>query len=293
MIFKIPFTFSNIDTLKAKSNFITHYVQYQKSSKMRTFLENCDVNITREEYIAVCLRTTFIFFIIQFIFFSTLLALFSVSLFVLFGIILAMMFSSIIFIGMVNYPKMYVQKRQKDIERNLISALQDMLVQLDSGIPLFGVMVNISSADYGELSNEFKKAVRKISAGQPEQDVLEELSKSNPSSYFRRTLWQISNGMNAGADMTVVLKDNIKALTEEQMIQIQNYGNRLNPLIVFYMLVAIIIPSLSITFLTIISSMVGLSKETSTSLFIGLFIGVILIQIVFLGIIKTKRPTLM
>ena len=35
-----------------------------------------------------------------------------------------------------------------------------MLVQLNSGIPLFDILTNISNSNYGELSLEFKKAVK-------------------------------------------------------------------------------------------------------------------------------------
>jgi pilus assembly protein TadC len=188
---------------------------------------------------------------------------------------------------------MFVMRRQKDIEKNLLAALEDINVQLNSGIPLFSVLVNISSSDYGELSVEFKGAVQKINAGSPEQEVLEELSKRNPSIFFKRTLWQISNGMNAGSDMAIVVKDSMRALNEEQMIQIQNYGNKLNPLMVFYMLAAVIIPALSVTFLTIFSSMVNLPKSTTQMMFIGLFIMVMFIQFMFMGLIKSRRPSLL
>ncbi len=94
--------------------------------------------------------------------------------------------------------------------------------------------------------------------------------------------------MQAGSDMTLVVRDSIKSLNEEQIIQIQNYGNKLNPLIVFYMLIAIIIPALSIVFLTIISSIIGLPKNTVTLIFMVMFVFVMLIQIMFLGIIRSK-----
>jgi len=162
----------------------------------------------------------------------------------------------------------------------------------NSSNPFSPVLVNISDSDYGELSNEFKKAVKKISAGSPEQEVLEGLSKTNPSIYFKRVLWQISNGMNAGSNVAIVVRDSMKSLNEEQLIQIQTYGNRLNPLMVFYMLAGVIVPALSITFLTIIGSMVGLATNTTYLLFGGLYIGVVLIQIMFLGIIKSRRPSL-
>ena len=109
--------------------------------------------------------------------------------------------------------------------------MQDILIQLDSGIPLFDTLTNVSAANYGELSAEFKKAVKRIGAGEPEAEVLASISSKSHSVFFRRTLWQLSNGLNAGSDMSMIIKENIKTLNEEQMIQIQNYGNKLNPLI--------------------------------------------------------------
>jgi len=179
------------------------------------------------------------------------------------------------------------------MEKNLIPALGDILVQLNSGVPLFNILVNISSSDYGELSEEFKKAVKKINAGLPQVEVLEELGEKNSSIYFKRTLWQISNGMRAGSDISVVISESIKSLSEEQILQIQNYGNKLNPMIMFYMLSSVILPALAITFLTIISSMVGLTQSITTLLFAALFVFVVIIQTMFIGIIKSIRPSLL
>lgn len=293
MQFKIPLTFSETKKLKIRSRFIASHIKYKKKSKLEEDLRNSGIDISREEYIAICLNTFFVLFLVLFIVSSTFLILFRVKYFYLLSFVFALMFSGFVFFSQIIYPRIYVMRREKNIEKNLIPALQDILIQLSSGVPLFSVLVNISSADYGELSVEFKKAVRKISAGSPEQEVLESLSKRNPSKFFKRTLWQISNGMNAGSDMTFVVEDSIKSLNEEQMIQIQNYGNKLNPLIVFYMLIAVIIPALSITFLTIISSMINLPKITTMMIFIGLFVFVILIQIMFLGLIKSRRPSLL
>lgn len=293
MKFHIPFTISNIERLKSRAKFFISKVKYKKNSKLRNFLKNVDADVSREEYIGICLRTFCFSFISLFVISTTILALLKVDLFYLFGFLIAFLFSMFIFFSQMIYPQIYVSRRQRDIEKNLISALQDIHVQLNSGVPLFGILVNISSANYGELSIEFKKAVKRINAGEPETEVLDDLAKKNLSTFFRRTLWQISNGMKAGSDLGIVIEDSIKALNEEQIIQIQNYGNKLNPLIVFYMLISVIIPSLSITFLTIISSMVDLDKNMTMMLFIGLFVFVILIQIMFLGVIKSRRPSLL
>ena len=293
MKFHIPFTFSKLEKLKAKSRPLARKIRYKKDSKLEEYLKNANLEITREEYIAISLKSFFSAFLILFVISTTVFILLNVKFYYLFGPLLAFLFAGFVFFSQSVYPRIYVTRRQRNIERNLISALEDVLIQLTSGIPLFSVLVNISSADYGELSVEFKKAVRRINAGEPEQEVLEDLSKSNPSPFFKRSLWQISNGMKAGSDMSIVVKDSIKALNDEQLIQIQNYGNKLNPLIVFYMLIAVIIPALSVTFMTIIASMVGIPKNTTTIIFLGLFVFVAIIQIMFLGIIKSKRPSLL
>jgi archaeal flagellar protein FlaJ len=292
--FHIPFTYSHIDELKKKSEFVLPYIKPIKESRIGEDLKNAGIEITREEYISICLRTFMFIFFISLVVATTILLFFITWYKALaIGFIIAFVFSIFIFSSQFFYPGMYVQKRERNIEKNLIAGLQDIVVQLTSGIPLFTVLVNISSVDYGELSVEFKKAVKRINAGTPEQKVLEDLSKRNPSVLFRRVLWQISNGMNAGSDMTLIIKDNIKALHEEQTIQIQNYGNSLNPLIVFYMLVAIIIPSLAVTFLTLIASLVNLGSNMAYMGFIGLFVFVVLMQILFLGVIKSRRPSLL
>ena len=293
MKFHIPFTFLNVEKLKRKSKFFSSRIKDKKKTKLEYNLKNSGVDLSREEYLAICLRSFFLAFIILFVISTTILAFSGIKLFYLFGLGLSLLFSFFVFFSQIIYPRIYVSRRQRNIEKNLIPALEDILIQLSSGIPLFSVMVNVSSADYGELSEEFKKAVKRINSGEPESEVLDDVGKKNPSVFFRRTLWQISSCMRSGGDISIIIKESIKALNEEQLIRIQNYGNKLNPLVVFYMLIAVIIPALSITFLTIISSMINLPGNMTSLLFIGLFVFVVLIQIMFLGVIKSRRPSLL
>jgi len=293
MRFKIPFAGSNIARLKKISKPYYKKVRNKPDSKLSMYLKSSGAPVRRDEYIGIARRSFLnLFFVLLFLSFA-LLWTFGLVRFYLFAIGFSLLFSGIVFMNQRAYPRIYFLKRQRDIERNLIPALEDVLIQLSSGIPLFSILVNISGSNYGELSVEFKKAVQKINAGEAEVDVLEELGESNPSSYFKRVLWQLSNGMRAGSDMMVVIEDNLHSLNEEQMIQIQEYGNKLNPLIMFYMLISVIAPALSVTFMTILSSMISLPKNMTIMAFMGLFIGVVLIQILFLGIVKSKRPSLM
>jgi len=291
--FRVPFAFASIDKLKKRSVPFKRFVGYKRESSLSQDLKRAGVNLTREEYLSICVGgfiTSFLFF---FILFSTLFIVLRLNKALVLALGVSIMLGGFVFFSRFVYPKVYNNRKQRNIEKNLIPALQDMLVQLYSGVPLFTIMINISLADYGELSEQFKKAVRAINAGEPQIDVLENLGKDNPSEYFRKALWQISNGMRAGSDISVVIQDTVKSLTEEQYIQIQEYGNKLNPAIMFYMLSCVILPALAITFLTIISSVVGLSGATTQMIFIGMFIMIVIVQIMFLGVIKSVRPSLL
>ncbi len=293
MQFHIPFTISKIDKLKSKSKPFQKIIRTKRNSQLKEYLDSSDSSLSPEEFKAITIRSFFITFVFIYIISTILLFYFNIRRFYLFSFILALAFSLFVFTSQRIYPKVYNNRRQRDIEKNLIPALEDMLVQLTSGIPLFNILTNISYSDYGELSKEFRKAVKEINAGYPQVNVLQKIGERNSSVYFKRTLWQLSNGMRAGSDISIVIKESIKSLNEEQLIQIQNYGNKLNPLIMFYMLFGVILPALAITFLTIISSMIGLSKPITTTLFIVMFVFITLFQVSFIGIIKSTRPSLL
>jgi len=293
VVFSIPLADSNIEKLKSRSKFFISRFRHKRKSSLREYLEEIDVKLSREEYLGIVLRSFVNMFLILFTLFASILMIAGVSLFWAYALGLSALFSMSITFSQLAYPKVFVSRREKDIEKNLIFGLEDILIQLSSGIPLFDILTNISMSNYGELSSEFKKAVKRIGAGEPEAEVLADLSAKSHSVFLKRTLWQISNGLNSGSDMSSIIRENIKMLNEEQMIQIQNYGNKLNPLIMMYMLISVIVPALSVSFMTVVASMIGLEKNLTMGLFFGLFIFVLLFQIMFLGMIKSKRPTLL
>ncbi|MEM4625527.1 MAG: type II secretion system F family protein [Candidatus Pacearchaeota archaeon] len=289
--FRIPFTIGNLDIQKRKVKKIAPLFHEVKAKKLKEFLASSDVNISVEEYLGIVTRT----FILSLIWSITLFTLICLILKINFLIGIASGFSLCVFIAInqINYPRIYSFKKSQNIEKNLIPALQDMQVQLESGIPTFHILSNISNSNYGQVSKEFKKVVRELNTGVPQIVAIEGLIKKNSSEYFKRVLWQISNGLRSGSDMSSVIKDIIDNLNKEQAIQIQSYGNKLNPIVMFYMLITVIMPSLGITFLIIMSSMLGIRAGMVKLIFIALFSIIVIIQIMFLGLIKTKRPSLL
>ncbi|MBU0894697.1 MAG: type II secretion system F family protein [Nanoarchaeota archaeon] len=293
MKFRIPLSItSDIEILKRRSKNFVKFTN-PKPSKLDEYLKDTDANINRRQYLAICYRY-FVFNLLTLTVISTsLFGIFQARLFYIYGLIPAFLISGFILANQAYHPKMYSMNKAKNIEKNLISVLQDMLVQLNSGIPMFRILVNIAEADYQEASKVFGNIVKEINTGISHIEAIEKYGKSTNSQYLKRVLWQISNGMRSGSDMTQIIKEGIKSLVEEQTIQTQQYGGRLNPLIMFYMLIAVILPALGITFLIIISSILSLEEKIMQGIFAGIFGVVVLIQIMFLGAIKSRRPSLL
>ena len=195
-----------------------------------------------------------------------------------------------VFFYIKSYPKLIVKRRVAEIERGLLHALKHLLVQLKAGVPLYDCLVSIAKGNYGAVSAEFGGMIEKVDTGTPLEVALEEISIKNPSQIFRRSIWQISNGMKAGSDIGNVLREIISNISQEQVVAIRRYGSQLNPLTLVYMMIAVIIPALGTTFLFVFSSFSTLPISEFT--FYGILAGLAFMQFIYLGIIKSRRPNI-
>ena len=257
---------------------------------LEVHLKQAESRLDGVDYVSMCMASSVI--MLFFFFFVSLPALkFGVSPFLPFFI--TIIFTAFVFFQQLGYPKLVASRRIRLIEQNLLPALQDMYVELNAGIPLFNILVNVSNANYGEFSLEIGKAVKEINSGRDQAEALEELAVRNPSVLFRRSLWQIVNGMKTGADIGNLIKDVMEGISDEQLTQIQKYGGQLSPLALFYMLIAVIAPSLGTTFIIVLSSFISLNENLVKLLFYGILVVTFFMQIMFMGIIKARRPSLM
>lgn len=207
----------------------------------------------------------------------------------LFGIIIAFL----AYVQISAYPKVLVNRRVKDMERNLLFVLRTILVQIRAGVPIFDTFVSVATGDYGQISEEFKSVVDKARAGKSVVDSLEELTVRNPSLYFRRAIWQLLNALKSGSDVGENLENVIESLSKEQLVDIRRYKSILNPLAMMYMMIAVIAPSLGITVLIILSTFPGMEGIGNERTFWILLAGVVVMQFMFMTMIKGRRPNLM
>ena len=188
-------------------------------------------------------------------------------------------------------PKVVAIRRGKKIDQEVVFAGRHLLICLRSGMTLFDSMIGISQ-DYGQVSHEFNKIVEKITLGVPATAAIHEVAEHCPSSFMRRLLLQIANSLTSGSDVADSLDSVLDQISKEQVIQLKAYGQKLNPLVMFYMLFGVIIPSLGVAFIIIVLSLVGSNIGISGFGLLGGVLGfVIITQLLFLSIVENSRPS--
>lgn len=253
-------------------------------------LDQIEAGIKPEDYIAYSIANSLVSFL------SIFLPLMAVLKFtvgietrtvaIVFTVCLALVYMS--FFYAMLYPRMLINRKVRNIDKDLLFALRHLLVKVRSGVGLFDGMRGIARGNYGEVSSEFHKIVVEISSGKRESEVLEAAAYKNPSQYFRRAIWQIASSMKAGADVSSTLSVVVANLSQDQRILIRKYGAELNPFALVYMMTTVIMPTLGITFLIILSSFTGI--PISNEIFIVIFFLLCIFQYMFMGMIKTRRP---
>ncbi|MFC1755494.1 type II secretion system F family protein [Thermoproteota archaeon] len=256
-------------------------------------IKRAEMGIDTNTYLAAAIVSDIMVFIFLSVFTSLIFLKYQLEHSIPAAVIVSVFIVLFIFLQQMGYPTKLVNNKIKSIERNLLSALSTMQIQLSSGIPLFNIISSISKEDYGGVSEQFGRAVKHISAGMNQVDALEKLASENPSMYFQRIIWQIATAIRSGAELSQIFSEIIRSLSEEQLVGVQDYGSRLNPLTMFYMLVVVIVPALSITFFVVISSFIGLADSSLKGLMWGMYGVVMLFQFFFITLITSRRPNLL
>jgi flagellar protein FlaJ len=204
------------------------------------------------------------------------------------GALIAGLFMGIVvFVISLAYPKWLINKKVREIDRNLLFAARHLRVQTSAGVSLFNALVSASTG-YGAVSQEFEKIVARIHGGVNMVDALDESAAKNPSRYYNKIIWQLSNAVRAGTDVGPVLVDIVDLFMEDQRIEMKEYGAQLNTLAILYLLLCIIVPTISLVFILVISSFVDI--PITNEVLAMILCGMIFVQYMFIGLIGSRRP---
>ena len=196
-------------------------------------------------------------------------------------------FFFVLFLYFLQIPIVKLNRISRDINKEIVFAGRFLIVELESGVTLYDAMKNVSKS-YQFSGAYFREIVNKISIGTSVEVAISETINYCPSDSLIKILWQISNSLNTGSELVRPLRNVVETLVREQQIMVNDYAKKLNPLAMFYMMIAVIMPSLGVTLFTIIAIFAGLKLNLVVLLTIAFLNG--FIQFMFVAMVNSIRP---
>jgi len=206
----------------------------------------------------------------------------------LFTAIPALLIAVLDFVFLLRYPKIISRKRAELIERDLVFALKELLLNMSAGLSIYDAIRKIGDGDFGVVSEDFKHVIQQTSEGIPLEDALESLALTCSSEHLRNALWQIINALRSGSSMRESLNLIINTLLMEQKRKISHYTQELNMMSLFYMIFAVAVPTIISSVLVVLTSLMG--TGVTPEVFILVLVFCIFVQIMLIGFVKSRRP---
>ena len=252
---------------------------------LRFKLKQAGMNIKPEDFV----KQTFLsaFYLTAGLFSSITLILVKFEAFTTLLLLLVFPFFALLMFYLIKIPDAKILGRGKDISKEVVFAGRFLIIELESGVPLYNALQNLSK-NYKAIGSYVKEITDKVDLGTSMEDALNEAVELVPSDDLRKMFWQIINSLRTGSDVSRSLLSTVDQNAKRQKIQINEYSKKLNPLAMFYMMIAVIAPSLGMTMLIILSSFVNFTLSLTILLFLAALLG--FMQFMFLATIKFSRP---
>lgn len=183
--------------------------------------------------------------------------------------------------------KAQIRKREREINKEVLFVGRYLLVKLYSGRPLLNALIETANSR-GIAAKYIKEIVDDIGTGSTIENALNNAMVYSPSDKLRRILFHINNASQLGIDVTKPLESVLEEITKEQELEIKKYGKKLNTLVIFFMLTAVILPSLGTAIFIVISSFLNFPIDLKGLLIFIFFI--VVLQFFFITLFKSIRP---
>ena len=258
----------------------------KKSPELEEKLQRAQMNDTPERFLKKVYTMAFMgAFAFSFLFILPILHSLGKNIFI------ALIAFPVLFLMIYSYfmktPDLYISKIEKRITKEILFALRFLIIELESGILIYTAFENIKK-NYPVIGKYFGEVIDKVDYGDDIEEALNTVVNKCPSENLRMVLVQIQNTMKTGADIVSALNTTVEQFSREEQIMVDEYSKKLNPIAMFYMIVAVIFPSIGFMMLIIITSFIGFQMDLPVLLSLVGLIG--FVQFMFVSIVKSMRP---
>ncbi len=257
-------------------------------------LYSANIKLTATQYVSIVLTISLILSIITFLLFPLLTLNFGLLALVSAPIAAIAVFFLTFLLG-IYYPERKAKARGAEMEKELPFALRHLAVVIRSGMSLYNAIESIASANYGILSEEFRRTLREISEGKTTEEALESLALRSHSKGVRRTVSQIIRALRIGGNLSDAVERIAEDLTFEQLARVKEFSEKLNMVGIVFMFVGIVFPTLLAILNGIGNAPLGVNLLASfampESLLVSIYIiGIPLFMLIMILFVKKTDP---
>ena len=105
-------------------------------------------------------------------------------------------------------------------------------------------------------------------------------------------LKRLKDSLTIGVDLKTVLENYIEESSEKKIIEIKGYSKKLNPIIMMYLLLGIVVPSLGITFFILAATLLEMTPQLLKLILICIFLIMFAFQYITYTLFKFSKSTL-
>jgi pilus assembly protein TadC len=204
------------------------------------------------------------------------------------NVLWVLLLQPLFFAYFLHYADVKIIQLSRAINQELTYAGRFLIIEIEAGVPLHKTFQNLAK-NYPEIGRYFQEIVDKVELGTSMDKAMNEMIEYTPSEALRKLLWQILNSLRTGSAIADSLRVAVDQITREQQIEVVEYGRKLNPLAMFYMMIAVILPSLGAIMVIVMATFIGFQISLSALLIAaGLLV---FMQFMFLATIKSQRPS--
>ncbi len=246
------------------------------------------IKLTPEEYLEACKKKAAFIAVFAFVLSALLIYMLNLSQLLILSPLIGITGYMMGYSALSTQPMNRVKEDGKMVENDILFAARDMIVSMRSGLPLFNAIATVS-VGYGSASKEFERIIDRVQLGMPMEEAIEEVSAKSESPTFKRLMLQASTSIKVGSDVVSAIQDVINDVSQERIIELRRYGQRLNAIAMFYMLFGVIFPSMGLAVASIMSTFINIFPVNDNTLILAVM-GLAILQFVFLKMILASRP---
>ncbi len=140
------------------------------------------------------------------------------------------------------HPRSVAVARSRAAEKYLPFALRHLAVEVRAGMGLYQAMRAVANADYGVLSEEFRRTLREIDQGKSMEVALSNLASRSMSRGLRRAVASILRAVRIGGNLSDTIMAIARDVSFEQRQKVAAYSEKLNFFGVLFMFVGVVFP---------------------------------------------------